>query len=137
MLILTKRFFCRILIVTIFLVNTVSLATVHAEIRTYEGMGLFAVVDESLDYAKKQAKLNAERHIAEEVYADLQTDSRSKDGKLEYDEIILMTEGMMKIIDVNYNINSSEDGSFIVRAVVTAIVDTDEVEEILKHKEEK
>ena len=103
----------------------------HAEIRIYEGIGLFEVVNETLEYAKEQAKLNAERHIAEEVCAELQSDTEIENGKLTKDEIILMTEGMMKIVEVKYQLNSTEDGSFIVHATVTAEVDTEEVEKLL------
>lgn len=103
----------------------------HAEARTYEGIGSFLVVNETLEFAKEQAKLNAERHIAEEVCADLQSDTESENGKLTKDEIILMTEGMMKIIDVKYQLDSKEDGDFIVRATVTAEVDTEELEKLL------
>lgn len=106
----------------------------NAEIKTYEGTGSFAVVNETLEQAKKEAKLNAERHIAEEVYADLQTESISEDGKLKHDEIILMTEGVMRIIDVKYQIKSSTDDSFIVIANVTAEVDTEEVYKLLKQR---
>lgn len=109
----------------------------HAEIRIYEGIGLFEVVNETLEYAKEQAKLNAERHIAEEVCAELQSDTEIENGKLTKDEIILMTEGVMKIIDVKYQLESKEDGNFIVRATVTAEVDTEELEKLLEHQEEK
>ena len=103
----------------------------YAEVRTYEGIGSFLVVNETLESAKEQAKLNAERHIAEEVCAELQSDTESEDGKLTKDEIILMTEGVMKIIDVKYQLDSNENGNIIVRATVTAEVDTEEVEKLL------
>ena len=110
---------------------TLVASVANAEIRTYEAIGSFDVVNETLEHAKKEAKLNAERHIAEEIYADLKSDTESENGKLTNDEIVLMTEGVMRIIDVKYQIDSAKDGAFIVRATVTAEIDTEELEKLL------
>ena len=110
-------------------------STANAKVEIYEGEGLFAVVDETLDYAKNQAKLDAERNIAEQIFFDVQSSTEVKNSELVRDEIISTTESLMKILDVKYKIEPAED-SFIVHAVVTAEIDSDEIEKLLKNREE-
>ena len=126
-----KKIFCLIFLTMFFLASVV-----HAEIKIYIGKGFFAVVDETLDVAKEKAKLDGARNISEQIAVYVESISEVKNSQLTHDEIILMSESLMKILDVKYKIEPAEE-NFIVRAIVTAEIDTDEIENILKNREEK
>ena len=123
-----KIFFVMILVANIFAAN------VHAEIKTYTGEGFFEVVDETLDVAKEKAKIDAERNIAEQIYVYVESQTEVKNSALTHDEIILMTESLMKVLEVKYKIEPAEEGEFIVRAIVTAEVDTDEIDKLMENQ---
>lgn len=129
------KILCSITITVFLILNVFGLSTTHAKIKTYEGTGLFVVVDETLNYAKNQAKLNAIRHIAEEICVYIQSNTEIENSQIRRDEIIVTTESLIRVIDVKYDIYSSSDESFIICAIVTAEVDTDEVEKLLNQKE--
>ena len=115
-------------------VGNIFVSTVCAEIKTYEGVGKFEISGESLEYAKNQAKLQAEREISEQIYVQVKSDSKVKNSVLEYDEIIVITESLMKIIEINYKLLPSEKNS-IICATVKAEIDTEEIEKIISEKE--
>ena len=127
-----KKIFCLIFTMMFFCVSIV-----QAEIKNFTGEGYFVVVDEALDVAKEKAKIDAERNISEQIAVYVESISEVKNSQLTHDEIILMSESLMKILDVKYKIESAEENSFLVRAIVTAEVDTDKIENILKNREEK
>ena len=119
--------FFSLIFLTMFLFASIA----HAEIKNYSGEGFFAVVDETLDFAKEKAKLDGERNISEQIAVYLESFSEVKNSQLTHDEIILMSESLMKILDVKYKIEPAEENSFVVRAIVTAEIDTDEIKKIL------
>lgn len=109
----------------------------QAETKIYTGEGFFVVVDETLDYAKNKAKFDGARMIAGQIFVEIQSNSEVKNSKLIHDEIIVMTESVMKILDVKYKIESAENNSFIVRAIVTAKINTDDVDKIFVNRQEQ
>lgn len=112
------------------------LSNVSAEVKTYEGTGEFAMIDEPIQYATDKAKLEAERNISEQVYVYVEGKSESKDSILQHDEVISATESLMKIRYVKYQY--SDEGNYIlVKAIVTADVDMDDVDKIIARMEEK
>ena len=121
----------KIFLATILIGNIFS-SNVHAEIKTYTGEGFFIVMDETLDVAKEKAKADGERNVAEQVYVYVESQSKVKNSELAHDEIIVMTESLMKVLDVKYKIEPAEDDSFAVRASVTAEIDTDEIDKLIK-----
>ena len=125
-----KKIFC-LISTMIFLFASIA----HAEIKTYNGEGFFAVENETLDYAKNKAKLDAERNIAEQIFVEVQSNSEIKNSQLTHDEIILRSESLMKILDVKYKIEPGDENSFIIRAIVTAEIDIDEIEKFLNREE--
>ncbi|MBR6014401.1 MAG: hypothetical protein IK062_11595 [Selenomonadaceae bacterium] len=127
-----KKFFFMIFFAIFFLSSNA-----HAEIKNYVGEGFFAVVDETLDVAKEKAKLDGERNISEQIAVYIESFSEVKNSQLTHDEIITITESLMKILEVKYKIEPAEDDNFIIRAIVTAEIDTDELEKILNNREEK
>lgn len=114
-------------IAAILLCNSVS----HAEIKTYEGLGVYYLNDgETIDSAKKKAELNAWRIIVEQVKVDISSYSCLQNLKLPEDEIITIAVGILRVIDTKHTIEVDDD-SLIVKAFVTATIDTDELETLL------
>ena len=134
-----KNFLQKILIVLILLSGLQNFSVADAETKIYEDVGYFALAEESLDHAKEKAKLDGARNIAEQVFVKIQGDTKVKNSVLDRDEIITMTEGLMKILEVKYKILADDEDadSFIVQATVTAEVDTEELEKILAEKRNK
>ena len=105
----------------------------HAEIQIYEGVGEYAMMnDETMDFAKYQAQIEAERNIAEQVYVYVQSQTETNMQVYNHDEIIVMSEMIMKIIEVKHQILPATDDTFIVRAIVKAEIDTDEIDKLMK-----
>lgn len=128
-----KKFFLKIFILSILFGMLQNFSLASAESKIYEGIGYFAVTEESLDYAKNQAKLDGARNIAEQIFLDVQSQTDVKNSAVQHDEIITKTEGLLKILDVKYKIlpDESDENNFVVQAKVTAEVDSDELEKIL------
>lgn len=103
----------------------------HAEVKTYEGLGVYYIVgDETIDFAKEKAALLAERDAIEQVKLYIKSNSRVVNSKLLEDEIITIAAGILRVIDTKHAIEV-EDDALIVKAFVTAIIDTDELENLL------
>ena len=115
------------------LVGNIFVSTVYAEIKTYEGVGEFEITGESLEYAKNQAKLQAERAISEQIYFQVKSNSKVKNNVLAHDEIIVITESLMKIIEINYKLLPNEKNP-IICAVVKAEIDTEEIEKFISER---
>ena len=128
-----KKFLLKIFILSILFGTLQNSSLASAESKIYEGVGYFAVTEESLDYAKNQAKLDGARNIAEQIFLDVQSQTDVKNSAVQHDEIITKTEGLLKILDVKYKIlpDESDENNFVVQAKVTAEVDSDELEKIL------
>lgn len=114
-------------ITAILLANSVS----HADIKIYEGLGVYYLNDgEPIDSANKKAELNAWRIIVEQVKVDISSGSCLHNLKLPEDEIITIAAGILRVIETKHAIEVEED-ALIVKAFVTATIDTDELETLL------
>ena len=114
-------------IAAILLSNSVS----HAEIKTYEGLGVYYLHDgETTDCGKEKSALLAERDAIEQVKLYIKSDSRVVNSKLLEDEIITIAAGILRVIETKHTIEV-EDDALIVKAFVTATIDTDELETLL------
>ena len=102
-----------------------------AEIRTYTGEGEYIMSDyETPEVAKQRAKVYAERNAQEKAGVYLQSYSKTENFELVEDEIVTMTNGILKILGVDYKIVPMEEyGGIMYRATVQASVDTDKVDE--------
>ena len=110
----------------------------QAEVKTYEGIGEYIIKsDETTSFAKHQAQLEAERNIAEQVYVYVQSQTEVEKQTLSHDEIIVISEAIMKIIDVKYQILTTTDENFIVRATVKAEIDTEEIDKLMEEAESR
>ena len=124
-------------LIAIFFIVNIAASNVQAEIKTYEGVGEFLITNEKLDYAKQKAKLDGARHIVEEIFLKIKSSSGAKNSSLVHDEIIAISEGLIKITNVKYKLESTENDGVIIKAFVTAEVDTVEFEKIIKKFEEE
>ena len=127
----SRKIFRRV--VSILFVVSIMLFTsaTHAEIRTYEGVGEYFVKDdESIDFAKNQAELIAERDALEQVKFYIKSKSKSVNSKLLEDEIIVIAAGILHVTNTKFDIEVAD--SLIVKSFVTAEIDIDELEKLLE-----
>lgn len=109
------------------------MSVTRAEIQTYEGFGEYFITDETVDFAKNQAELIAQRTILEEICVYVKSKSTMIDYELDNDEIITISAGIIRVIDTKFSITVDE-GEIIVKSFVTAQVDTDELEKLLEQE---
>lgn len=102
-----------------------------AEIKTYTGEGEYLMSDyETPEIAKQRAKVYAERNAQEQAGVYLQSYSKMENFELVEDEVLTITGGILKILDVSYKIIPIEEYSGILyRATVKANIDTDKIDE--------
>ena len=106
-------------------------ATAHAEIKTYTGNGEYLMSEENVDFAKSRAAINAERNILDQVCVYVKGQSSMIDNELDNDEVISISAGILHVTDTKYQMLDDADG-ILVKATVTAQVDIDELETLLK-----
>ena len=107
----------------------------QAEILTYEGVGEYYMEEEniSLSEAKDKAKLMAEVAVVEQASVKVASTTEVQKSKLTKDEIELIAAGIIKVQDVKYNISSELD-TLLVKAVVKAEIDTDEIPALVEQE---
>ncbi|MBR4152327.1 MAG: tetratricopeptide repeat protein [Selenomonadaceae bacterium] len=103
--------------------------TVNAEIKTCTGTDEYIMSEfETIDIAKQRAKQKAERVAQEQAGVFVESNTEVVNMMVTKDEIRTITCGILKVTDVQYKLTPLDDGkSLIVRATVTADVDTDDV----------
>ena len=106
-------------------------ATAHAQIQTYTGNGEYLMTEENVDFAKSRAAINAERNILDQVCVYVKGQSSMIDNELDNDEVISISAGILHVTDTKYQMLDDADG-ILVKATVTAQVDIDELETLLK-----
>ena len=106
-----------------------------AEIKTYEGVGVHYMEDsnETLAQAQDKAKLAAELDAMEQAQVNVKTYSEMHNSNLTQDEIITITAGIMNVTGVKYSIKE-ELGVMLIRAEVTAEIDTDKIPEFVERE---
>ena len=107
----------------------------QGEILTYEGVGEYYMEEEniSLSEAKDKAKLMAEVAVVEQASVKVASTTEVQKSKLTKDEIELIAAGIIKVQDVKYNISSELD-TLLVKAVVKAEIDTDEIPALVEQE---
>lgn len=114
-------------IVTGFLLTT----TAHAEIKTYTGIGEYLLTEETLDFAKNRAELEAERNVLDQVSVYIRGQSMMIDNELDEDEIITISAGVLHVTETKFSFESDAE-EILVKAFVTANIDVDELEKLLE-----
>lgn len=134
-----KKFLAALLIVgSLFFAST----TVEAEVKTYTGTDDYTVGErETQEDAQNHSKLRALRNAQEQAGLYIRSRSRSKDLELIDDEIVTLTEGIVKIVGApQYRKEILSDGkSILIHTTVTVQIDTEDVDRRLeeiarKHK---
>ena len=86
-----KKFLSVLLTTAIFLIASI----VHAEVKTYEGVGEYYMSDfETFEVAQQRAKQRAEQNACEKAGVYVKSFSRTKNFELVDDEVITMTNGI-------------------------------------------
>ena len=116
--------------------NLMPIASVaHAEVQTYTGIGEYLMSDfETPDVAKQRAKMYAERNAQEQAGVYVSSYSKTENFNLIEDEILTITNGILSVIDVKYDmvpINDAGGGYIKWRATITVTIDTSKVDEWL------
>ena len=106
-------------------------AVTSAEIKTYTGEGEYIMSDfETPEVAKQRAKVYAERNAQEQAGVYVNSYSKMENFNLVADEIVTITNGILKILNVDYQIvPMSEYGGIMYRATIQANIDTDKIDE--------
>ena len=99
-----------------------------AEIRTYEGEGIYVMSDfETPELAKERAKSRAERNAQEQAGIWVESYLKVNNRMVVEDEIVVLTGGIMSISDVKYSITPIDESTFKVKANLTAQIDSDKI----------
>ena len=114
-------------------------STVNAEVKTYEGSDEYIMSEfETIDIAKQRAKQKAERAAQEKAGVFIESNTEVVNMMVTKDEIRTMTGGILKIVDVQYDLKPLADGkSLIVRATVKADIDSDDINKWLEQEAKK
>ena len=106
-------------------------STAHAEIKTYTGYGEYLMTDETIDYAKEQAELYAQRDVLEKVCVFVKGQSLMIDNELTDDEVTTISAGVLHVTDTKFSLDMDE-GGILIKSFVTAQIDTSELEKLLE-----
>ena len=116
-----------------FLITINLFTAAHAQIQTYEGVGEYFMTDETVEFAKNQAELEAQRDVLEKICAYVKRESTMIDHELDNDEIITISAGILHVIETKHYFESEVEG-ILVKALVTAKIDTEELEKLLEQE---
>ena len=122
-----KRILTTIFVAGLFLLTS----PVHAEIQTYEGVGeSFMQDNEPMNDAKQRAELAAQRDALERVGVYIKDHFESQDSELTEAEVVKIAAGILHVTDTKFSVTDS-NGLVKIKAVVTAQIDIDELQELL------
>ena len=115
----------------LFAIVLLSASIACAEIKTYTGSGEYLLTDENISFAKSRAEISAERNILDQVCVYVKAQSSIVDNEFDDDEVISICAGILHVTDTKIKMVDDANG-ILVKAVVTAEVDIDELETLLK-----
>ena len=127
----TKIFSAALILCSLILVSSV-----QAEVKIFIGVGEHYMESETETLSKAQdaAKLAAELNAIEQAQINVKSYSAAHNSNLTQDEIITITAGIMNITSVKYSLKEDFDGLPIMRAEVTAEIDTDKIAELVERE---
>lgn len=97
----------------------------------YNGAGVYFMTDETVDFAKNKAELEAQRDVLEKICVYVKSISTVINNQLENDEIITISAGILHVIDTKFSMEQ-EDDLINVKSFVTAQIDIDELKKLLE-----
>ena len=105
----------------------------HAEIKTYEGIGEYVMSDfETPDVAKQRAKVRAEQNAQEQAGVYVSGYTKVNNLQVTDDEVIVITNGIMSVIETTYEKKFGTDDTTIYIAKIKANINTDDVDKWLE-----
>lgn len=124
----------KFLAAAVLVINLFFMSISHAEIQTYEGTDEYIMCEfETIDIAKQRARQKAESNVQEKAGAYISSYSETKNFELDADEIVSIACGILKVVDVQYDVTSLDDEKgFSIRAIVKANIETDDVNKWLE-----
>ena len=127
-----KKFFRRALTAIFVVAFMISASVACAEVKNYTGVGEYYMSDfETPEIAKQRAKQRAEQDACEQAGVFVKSFSRTKNAKLDEDVIETMTSGILKIVDVQYHRENSDDTT-LFRVTIQAQIDDSDITKWLK-----
>ena len=127
--------FIKYLVLAVLIIGSLTFTSMaNAEIKIYEGIGSYYIEDENekLDKSKEKAKTLAELDAMEQAQVNIESYSMANNYQLTKDEIISITAGIMNVTEVKYYIDCNSGESTLVKAVLTAEIDTDKIQEYVE-----
>ena len=110
----------------------ISASVACAEVKNYTGVGEYYMSDfETPEIAKQRAKQRAERNACEKAGVYVKSFSRTINFELDEDVIETMTSGILKIVDVQYHRENSDDTT-LFRVTIQAQIDDADITKWLK-----
>ena len=88
----------------------------------------------SLSKAKDEAKLLAEIDAVEQARVNVESDTTVQNSKLTKNEITTIAAAILMVQKVDYTISSDFDDVMVVRAVIKADIDTDEIPALVERE---
>ena len=109
--------------------NLFFMSSVNAEVKTYVGSDEYVMSEfETIDIAKQRAKQKAERAAQEQAGVFIESNTEVVNMQVTKDEIVTMTGGILKIVDVSYEQNALPNvNGMVIRATVKADIDSDDI----------
>ena len=123
-----KRFLTALLLVV---ANFFVMPPVDAEIQTYTGTDEYIVGEhETHEVAKNNSKIRAMRNAQDQAGVFIRSRSRMKDLELVDDEVVTLTEGILKIVGAPiHEIRLLGDGKgILIHTTITVEIDTDDLD---------
>ena len=119
----------RFLAAAIFAGSLLFTSSVNAEVQTYIGTDEYVMSEfETIDIAKQRAKQKAERAAQEQAGVFIESNTEVINMQVTKDEIVTMTGGILKIVDVQYDQRALPNvNGFVIRATVKADIDSDDI----------
>jgi len=108
----------------------------EAEVLSLEGVGEYYMEDDSmsLSKAKDEAKLLAEIDAVEQARVNVESDTIVQNSKLTKNEITTIAAAILMVQKVDYTISSDFDDVMVVKAVIKADIDTDEIPALVERE---
>lgn len=123
-----EKIFRRALTALLIVTGLLAASIGHAEVKTYEGVGEYFMSDfETFDIAQQRAQQRAERDACEKAGVYVESRTEVLNSQVNKDEIIIMTRNILKIVDVKYHREHSDNNTTRIRATVVAQIDSEDV----------
>ena len=110
---------------------------VSAAVETLSGSGEYIMEkNETMKEAQDIAFQEAMRYISQQAGVYIESSSAAKDSQLTRDEVTALTETVVQVKEKRFDRDILPDGKIKIRATVTATLDTDEADNILRRRVE-